>query len=214
MLRQLIIVLGLIMMLEFNALAQQPIMIQGTSNGFTPSMLQASSGDQIQVVLLANQSFTQVSKQNWLSNGNTPLSGGINFATGSGGGTFTLSGTDTIYYVSSSQASIGYKGRIAVSVLAGVKDPLNLRIQELNVFPNPGKETATLTFYLPRPGTVEIAVINAIGKKAKNIAIIKTLPDGEQSIQLDLHGLPQGMYFVEVSYNSHKYVKRLYVVND
>jgi plastocyanin len=213
--KHLLLIALLFLLLETQLIAQSQLHTVSVSGmQFTPSTIQAASGDQIHIILPPTYSFTQVSKSVWINNQNIPLSGGIQFLPGSGGGIFTFSGMDTLYFVSSPHAAIGVKGKIVVTSLSGLRDPLTSKISDINLFPNPGKETATLSFYLPKPGIVEVNMFNAIGKKTKTLTLNKNLTEGEHSLQLDLGGLPQGMYFVEITFSNHKFVKRLYVVND
>lgn len=213
--KHLLLIFFVVILIEAKVLAQvQAHTISVSGMQFTPATIQAASGDQIQIVIPAQYSFTQVSKSIWLNNQNMPLSGGVQFLPGSGGGIFTFSGIDTFYFVSSPHASSGVKGKIVLSSVSGIRDPFTSKISDINLFPNPGKESATLSFYLPKPGLVEVHIFNAIGKKTKSMALHKNLSEGDHALQLDLIGLPQGMYFVEITFSNHKFVKRLYVVND
>ncbi len=212
--KQIILVFLFCCVLTLSVYGQQTHVINTVSNTFSPSVVYASVGDQIIVQLSTGHSFTQVNKTNYLNNSNMPYSGGVQFLPNSGGGSFTVQSLDTIYFVSSAYAHTGMKGKIVVSGVSGIRDVGIQKLQDLSIYPNPTKTQATLSFYLPRPGLVEFSVINAIGKKIKPLTFAKSLGDGEQTVVLETSSLPQGMYFVEVIFNNHKLVKRLYVVNE
>ena len=209
-----LLIFSLCLLLTVKSYGQQTHVISTANNTFTPSIINASIGDQIIVQLSNGHSFTQVSKVNYLNNSNMPLSGGIQFLPNSGGGNFTVQSLDTIFFVSSAAATTGMKGKIVVSGVNGIRDNGLSKLQDLNIYPNPTKTQATLNFYLPRPGIVEFSLINAIGKKIKPLTFSKSFTEGDQTVVLETSTLPQGMYFVEVIFNNHKLVKRLYVVNE
>jgi hypothetical protein len=93
----------------------------------------------------------------------------------------------------------GYQQRIVK-----VEDGVNKNLNQVDLFPNPIREIATLRMDLDRDQEFRIEVINNLG--------IKTLlhekyraNEGESTLQLSLVDLHSGMYFLNV-YN-HEFAK-------
>lgn len=80
----------------------------------------------------------------------------------------------------------------------------------LKVFPNPAADKANLKFTLAKPGTVNIKVYNLPGNCVANLGDA-TYPAGENSVSIDVSGLKQGFYFVEVTVNGHSNIHKIAV---
>jgi hypothetical protein len=72
---------------------------------------------------------------------------------------------------------------------------------EINIYPNPGKGVFYLSFDLPHPGNLNVAVIDALGKEMRKIHY-KNLSPGMNHVALGLEGLPEGIYFLRVDNGS------------
>ena len=67
-----------------------------------------------------------------------------------------------------------------------------------NNFPNPFNPTTRLMITLPMSGNVRVAIYNILGEIVSN-EIEKYLNAGVSNIDLDLKGLPNGLYFAKIS---------------
>ena len=63
--------------------------------------------------------------------------------------------------------------------------------------PNPATNMAGLPLELDRPTTVEVRILDALGRRSGN-AMLLHLPAGPQSLQLDCSGLVPGVYYVQL----------------
>lgn len=75
------------------------------------------------------------------------------------------------------------------------KEPI---VSSLEVFPNPTKGLINLSFTTAKSGSLAISLRNVLGKEVLFFEN-QTLPEGEQVKQLDVGGLPSGMYFLILS---------------
>lgn len=100
---------------------------------YSPSSLTVNVGDEITIMASASHPLVQVDESTWNANGSAQLSGG--FGPETSAYTFTVTSTETIYFVCSVHASAGMKGVIMVSSATGISD-LNAAA-DLRVFPNP-----------------------------------------------------------------------------
>ena len=112
-----------------------------TTSGFTfsPSLLTVPAGATITATIGGGHTMTQVSEATWNANGNTPLSGGFNYSSGTHQLNLTIPGT--YYYVCAPHAGSGMKGRIVVESTTGLAEREQAAVQ---VFPNPASGEATL----------------------------------------------------------------------
>ncbi len=96
----------------------------------------------------------------------------------------------------------GYNGthlgdlRWATNPPVGVKDEkLNVNSYELRQnYPNPFNPSTTISFYLPKEGTVDLSVYNIIGQKVDEL-VNRYFSSGEHKINYDAGKLKSGVYF-------------------
>ncbi len=68
------------------------------------------------------------------------------------------------------------------------------------VAPNPVRgDQATVGFTMQQKGAVTVIVVDAAGRELRRAADARMMEQGEQSMKLDLAGLPSGTYFVRIS---------------
>lgn len=79
----------------------------------------------------------------------------------------------------------------------GVAESEN-NLENLNVFPNPVKNNATVVYSLTQPTEVSCEVFNILGEKIKTIAVEKQ-PAGKQKIQFDVETFTNGIYFIKIN---------------
>jgi hypothetical protein len=72
--------------------------------------------------------------------------------------------------------------------------------QEILVYPNPFHDQISVNFDIDQPADVFINVIDALGKNQLSVHCFKE--KGTHTIQLDLHTLPHGGYFVSLEANN------------
>ena len=80
-------------------------------------------------------------------------------------------------------------------------------VVNLNVFPSPVKNSATITYGLNQSKEVRIEIFNVLGEKLKTIALEKQAA-GKLSTQIDLETFSNGIYFIKLNAsNSSEIVK-------
>ena len=134
--------------------AQTTHTISTVGTTFSPNLVNAVVGDEIQLSIGSPHTFTEVDEATWNANDNTP-NGGYNFSAGSH--TFTLTEAGTIWYVCTPHAEMGMKGRIIVSTNTGVNDQLATSI---SLAPNPAMDVVRFTGV---PGTARADLYDTKG---------------------------------------------------
>lgn len=71
-------------------------------------------------------------------------------------------------------------------------------IVNLNVFPNPSKNTTTITYSLNQSKSINIEVFNILGEKVKTIALEKQTV-GKHATQIDFEPFSNGIYFIKLN---------------
>ena len=83
-------------------------------------------------------------------------------------------------------------------------------IHNVNVFPNPTTDKATIEINLPTPQNVEINLYNIIGNKVGCILNNK-IASGRFQFEVDTKELPSGIYMVEVLSGVSRCVEKLII---
>lgn len=78
----------------------------------------------------------------------------------------------------------------------------------MKLYPNPATDRAYLSYALPKASDLQVEVLNTIGKRVK-IDLIHFSEAGVHEI--DIAGLPEGIYFVRLSNAEYSAVRRLVV---
>jgi plastocyanin len=176
-----------------------------TNSGFTftPASLTITLGDSVNFDLGNTHNAVEVSETTWNANSNASLPG---FSTGMGGG-LVLPAQLTVgthYYVCTPHASMGMKGVIIVENPTEIKDnPLKASI---SIYPNPSK------------GKFQLDIESSQNVKDCNLEIFNLMGVGmytlshlekQDSYNIDLSGLPKGIYLVKISYGTQFYYRRI-----
>ncbi len=66
-----------------------------------------------------------------------------------------------------------------------------------HVYPNPAKDQATISCFLPENGNIRIDLLNSCGKFVKNV-FDGIQPQGKNMLRINLTTLPNGYYFVRI----------------
>ncbi|MFH0734556.1 MAG: FISUMP domain-containing protein [bacterium] len=76
-----------------------------------------------------------------------------------------------------------------------------------NNFPNPFNPTTRINFLLPQTSTIQVEIFNTIGQNV-GPRIEKEMQAGNNYIDLELNGLPNGVYFAKINVNDQYTVVR------
>ncbi|OQP53515.1 CBM96 family carbohydrate-binding protein [Niastella populi] len=86
-----------------------------------------------------------------------------------------------------------------------VSDVLKLT---LGSYPNPFRETGTITFSLPAPGHTQLAAFDMTGKQVK-VLVNAWLQAGDHRTSLNMKQLPAGIYLLKLVYNGKIVTRKL-----
>ncbi len=113
-----------------------------------------------------------------------------------GSSIYTASGTYTDVLTS----SMGCDSIVHLTlVVLGDPDGLTEAIvTELGYYPNPVQDDLMLTFSLAQNATIEVSVLDLLGREAKAVPISKNLSAGQHTIPVDVRALSRGVYFLRV----------------
>lgn len=158
------------------------ITISGTN--YSPSLLVVQINDVVNIEASSTHPLVQVSKATWDASLNTELAGGWGTKTASY--QFTITTTDTIYFVCQQHASIGMKGRIVVDAVNGMK---KTTIAKNYLFTNPSKGQE-IQFNNNNGISLKIEIFNSGGSLVKSVSA----EPGLNKINLS-----SGIYFMRIS---------------
>jgi hypothetical protein len=78
-------------------------------------------------------------------------------------------------------------------------------------YPNPFNPTTTITFALPKPEDVSIAVFNTLGQKVKTL-VNQQMQAGQYSVDFDAANLGSGVYWYLIKAGKFKDVKKMVIL--
>lgn len=175
---------------------------------YSPNNLAVLVGDVVTIQADGSHPLVEVDLATWNANGSTPKAGG--FGTQTSNYTFTVSGTNTIYYVCSAHVSSGMKGQITASMPANIRELSS--VVNLSLYPNPVKEKLTIKFSAPSNGTLKGKLFNVCGSEISFAAIDENYEAGEVNIAYTIPArIPQGIYLLELIYGNKKSIHKLIV---
>jgi poly(beta-D-mannuronate) lyase len=97
----------------------------------------------------------------------------------------------------------------APRTMAPVETPVVTRSKvKLNSYPNPFRESSTITFSLPAPGHTQLAVFDITGKQVAAL-VNGYLQAGDHRALLTTHPLPAGVYILKLVHNGNTITKKL-----
>lgn len=182
------------------------VTIVGSS--YSPSTLNTNIGDVVTIQADGSHPLVEVDLATWNANGTTPKAGGFGVKTSDY--TFTITNTNTIYFVCQAHASSGMKGQITASTTSLAKDvsPIN----NIQLFPNPAKDKVFLKFMASDNGNIKGKLFNVTGAEVPFASIDENYEAGEISITYLLPArLPQGIYLLELIYGNKKSIHKVIV---
>jgi plastocyanin len=169
-------------------------------NTYSPATLTVSIGDVVTIQANSTHPLVEVDQTTWNNNQSTPKAGGFGPVTADY--TFTVSTTNTIYYVCTAHVSMGMKGMITVSA-AGIASHSNF-LQELNLFPNPAQSEMKMKFNLTEPSLISIKLTSVSGSETVQLINNLKLSEGKHEYGFDLLTLPSGNYICEIRSGKEK----------
>ena len=184
-----------------SAFAQQAFTVTKSGFSFSPASISAKVGDKVTFSVGTAHPVLQVEESTYNSNGNTPLSGGFSFPSGSG--TYTTADPGTIYYICVNHISLGMKGKIEVSEPTNI--PKEFANAGFDVCPNPVDNV----IFIKNPDSsnpLSLKIYDISGKTiltadAKNLILNKN--------SVSLKSLRKGMYFITVIYPDKSFTRKL-----
>lgn len=186
--------------------ASYTVTISGTS--YSPNTLTVSVGDVVTIQASVAHPLAQVDQTTWNANGTATLSTGWGIKTSNY--TFTVSSTNTIYYVCTAHVTLGMKGQIIVST-AGVNENA-LPIGNVSLYPNPAKNNLHVNFTISTATAVSVKIYDITGREIERLMNETNLQQGSYNYQFDLpSSLNAGNYFVEMATGNQKLTKKLIV---
>lgn len=182
------------------------VSIVGTS--YSPATLTVSVGDVVTIQASGNHPLVEVSQASWNANSNTPS--GAGFGTKTSNYTFTVSTTNTIYYMCQIHGpSMGMKGMITVST-TGINEQ-DINSNNVLVFPNPAKDKFTVKLNSSDNNMI-VKLYSICGQEMESLVFKKESIAGVCSISVDLQNkVPAGVYFLQLTSNSKKVTKKVII---
>ncbi|HLK97641.1 MAG TPA: T9SS type A sorting domain-containing protein, partial [Hymenobacter sp.] len=80
---------------------------------------------------------------------------------------------------------------------------------ELSLYPNPARTFVTVSLRLPERQTVQVAVLDALGRQISSTS--QTAPAGLLDLRVPLDTVAEGVYFLNVRYGTVSKTQRLVV---
>ena len=182
-----------------------------TTSGFTysPPTLTVTVGDVVTIVANGTHPLAEVSQTTWMANGTATLSTG--FGNKSANYTFTISSTNSIYYVCTNHVGSGMKGQITVASTTGINEQYNA-IGTISLFPNPAKDKFSVKFNSTENGIVSTKLYSVCGQEIESIIADKDFTTGANTLNFEIQkNIPSGVYFIQLDFNSKKIVRKLII---
>jgi hypothetical protein len=140
-------------------------------------------------------------------------------ASGTGTGSFevTLTGLTegVVYYArtyATNSAGTAYGNCISFTANSSTGiDESTTSGQELNIYPNPASAFATVAFKTETDGMTVLTIFDSKGQVVYR-SETGILPAGENRLELDLSGLPEGVYHCQLTNNANTSVTRKIVI--
>jgi len=82
--------------------------------------------------------------------------------------------------------------------------------EKLEIFPNPARESVSITFYTTHGGESQVRLINANGQRVKSLNTISH--DGKNHLEMDVSDLYPGIYFLRID-NRHFSATRKLIIH-
>ncbi len=174
----------------------------------TPN-LTVNIGDVVTISASANHPLVEVDLANYNAGTPNAMSGG--WGTKTSAYTFTITSSNSIYYGCGNHMGMGMKGKIDVSGGVGIFENKTV-ISNISLFPNPAKEKLNLKINTTETGVLTAKLFSICGQEVQQVLTNKELVNGENTLSFDINkGIPAGVYFMELNFNSKKYVRKVVI---
>lgn len=182
------------------------VSIAGTS--YSPATLTVTIGDVVTIQANLNHPLVEVSQVSWNANSNTPS--GTGFGTKTSNYTFTVSTTNTIYYMCQIHGpSMQMKGMITVST-TGINEK-DMNSSNVVIFPNPAKDKFTVKLN-SGDNNMTVKLYSVCGQEIESLEFKKETISGVCTINVDLQNkVPAGVYFLQLTSSSKKVTKKVII---
>lgn len=120
--------------------------------------------------------------------------------------TATVNGLSAGIYTVVVTDAFGCVDMIDVTVDVGVNTIEIDEIQNVNLYPNPTADMATLDMTFSKSVDVNVHIINTVGQVLFETSVSKTT---EEKMELDLKAYPSGMYFIRIQADNQTVIKKL-----
>jgi hypothetical protein len=96
-----------------------------------------------------------------------------------------------------------------LGIIDGVSENSLSSLEASFLYPNPAKNNVALAIDLLNNSTVELTLSNVIGQTMRTIASQGQI--GANAIEMDLNGLPKGIYLVQIKVQNVSRTKKLII---
>ncbi len=182
-----------------------------TISGFaySPSTLTVSIGDVVTIAATGNHPLVEVDLANYTAGTPNAVAGG--WGTKTTAYTFTITSANSIYYGCGNHMGMGMKGKIDVNGGVGIFENKTV-IGNISLFPNPAKEKISVKINATQSGALSAKLFSVCGQEVQQLATNKELLSGENVFVMDINkNIPAGVYFMELTFNSKKYVRKVII---
>jgi plastocyanin len=193
-------ILLLNLMLATYAFGQQTFTVTASDFVFSPDVINAQVGDNIVFNTGTRHPVLQVTEAAFQVNGNTAVSGGFSFPSGSG--TFTPQEAGTYYYICINHFSMGMKGKIVITQSVGIQYVTN--DMEIELYPNPVVDY----LYVKGPSEMRQGRIEIFDLAGKSVLSFSNSDPLNENRSLDLRNLNKGMYMAKITSTDKTLIKK------
>jgi len=169
----------------------------------------ATAGNAISVAMLGDIAYVGLDNGRIqmfkISNPTQPISLGWYLTNGTRVNDLAIDATDFQLYVANELEMLILQLLDPVGV-----DELPVSVGQMNVFPNPASQKATIEITVPNSAPVLIQAFDSKGALVKTI-LNNTMLQGKYQIEWNLNNIPNGLYIVEVSVSQSKRTEKLLI---
>lgn len=181
-------------------------------SGFTysPATLTVNIGDVVTISANPNHPLLEVDQATWTANGTSTLSTGFGKQTTNY--TYTVTSTNSMYYVCEFHAGMGMKGKIDVSIATKLNENSSAS-NKLSIFPNPVRDNFTIKYNAVKIGKMNAKLFSITGQEVANLLQDKVIELGDVVFKLSLAELllPKGLYLLEINADDKKSIHKIIV---
>lgn len=98
---------------------------------------------------------------------------------------------------------------ININTTVGIEEVEGLT--DLNLYPNPMNNNATVSLNLSKESEVSVSLLNTLGQTVRTIASEVNLNQGEHNMNIEKGNLVPGIYFLSVNLNGNRKIEKLII---